>query len=246
MKNEIQILQAPNPKTMQLSLLNRLRMIKAFIGLVRDVERTDEVFAFSERIPEDVLKPELDRLATHPQVAKVMKERPLLPHFNLQDLRELPAGTLGREYSEFMIRRNLSPDFYPKKVILDSPGKYFRFHFYQTHDLWHVLTGFKADPGGELGLQAFYFAQHQLPLPIMLIAAGLLNSMIRDPGDAANRLSQIARGWKMGQEADLVFGFDWAAHWHLPLREVRKILKVEARGSAVPDLATPSFQEAYA
>lgn len=218
------------------SLVTKFLMLKAFINVVRDIERTDEVFKISERIPDSALETDMRRIAHHPRAGKAFKEQPIL-ELDIPALGKLPEGTLGREYSEFMTRRGLSPDFYPPIAIV-SPAKYYRFHLYQTHDLWHIVTGFPANPAGELGLQAFYYAQNELPLPPLLLAAGILNGALRDPSDVPNRIAEIARGWRMGRQSDSVFGYDWAGNWETPLAEVRRELGIETATSALP---SPAF-----
>ena len=108
-------------------------------------------------------------------------------------------------------------------------------HLYQTHDLWHVLTGFKTNPSGELGLQAFYYAQYSLPLPILLIAAGLLNGLLYHPNDVTNRLNEIQKGWQMGKNAEQLFGFPWAEHWDTPVDVLRRTLRIVPVALSMPD-----------
>ena len=220
-------------RTQDISILNRIRMALAFFGVVKDVYRTDEVFKVSERIPDEALEPALGFLSG-PWAKKALAEQTLLRP-DLNALAELPVGTLGREYADFMNRRGLKFDFYPK-IPMVTPIKFFRIHLYQTHDLWHIVTGFRADPTGELGLQAFYLAQTHLPLPMILIAAGLLNAVLFQPSDAIPRIEAIVKGWNMGKVSEQIFGFPWATHWSTPLKDVRKMMAIETYLSAVPEL----------
>ena len=213
--------------TQSISIPNRLRMLRAFFTVVRNVERTDEVFALSERIPENIMETQIEPMTKDPSVASALSERRLMALPNLQQLATLPKGTLGREYAEFMLGRGLDPNFYPT-IEAKTRAQYFRLHSYQSHDLWHVVTGFNSDPAGELGLQAFYLAQYNMPLPTMLIAAGLLNAMLFDPTDVAKRLDQIAQGWKMGKQARALFGFDWEKNWTTPVAELRRRLNIDS------------------
>ena len=92
-------------------------------------------------------------------------------------LRALPTGTLGREYALMMDRNGLDPASIPTMPD-DDEGKYVRAHLYETHDLWHVVTGFGTDVAGELGLQAFYQAQLPGKLPSAILAAGFVNTLV--------------------------------------------------------------------
>src|SRR3989344_4649119 len=148
-----------NPLVQETTFFTKLLMLKAFVDVVRDIERTDDVFKISERIPDSALEAEMQKIAIHPRAGKAFAEQPLLT-VDIPALLRLPEGTLGRAYAELMTTRGLSPDFYPPIPIV-SKAKYYRLHLYQTHDLWHVVTGFQANPAGELGLQAFYYAQNE-------------------------------------------------------------------------------------
>jgi ubiquinone biosynthesis protein Coq4 len=44
-------------------------------------------------------------------------------------------------------------------AILEVTARVLVKRGYETHDIWHVVTGFHTDVAGELGLQAFYLAQ---------------------------------------------------------------------------------------
>lgn len=228
----------------EVSWAQRIRMLFGFIGVVRDIERTDDVFQISEKIPDSALVPALDYVKNGPWGKAALESRRLLPRMDFPAMARLPEGTLGREYAELMTKRGLSPDFHPE-IELISPAKYYRLHLYQTHDLWHVVTGFRADPAGELGLQAFYYAQTEMPLPVLLLAAGILNAALFHPSDVTPRLEAILRGYRMGRNSRLLFGFPWADHWLTPLRDVRTLLGIETSSSAVPE-AAPRLLEAYA
>jgi ubiquinone biosynthesis protein COQ4 len=235
-----------NPLRLEdISWSQRIRMLLGFLGVVRDIERTNDVFKVSEKIPDTALLPAFEQVKKGPWGAAALIERPLVRP-NISELLQLPEGTFGREYAELMHRRGLSPDFYPA-IEIASAAKYYRVHLYQTHDFWHVVTGFRADPAGELGLQAFYYAQTKMPLPVLLLAAGLLNAALYDPADVTPRLGAIVRGYQMGTNAKLLFGYPWALHWETPLATVRAQLGIVTDGSAMPEAkSAPQLVESYA
>src|SRR4051812_30110535 len=59
-----------------------------------------------------LITPEVERLKKDAETDASIRSRALLPRIDLEALNELPANTLGKEYSERMIRDNLKPDFY--------------------------------------------------------------------------------------------------------------------------------------
>lgn len=104
----------------------------------------------------------------------------------------------------------------------DDGHAYVRAHLYETHDVWHVLTGFATDVAGELGLQAFYVAQLPGRLAPALVAGGLVNMILFDFGARDARMRAIVRGWLLGKRARPLFGGRWAELWEEPLDEVRR------------------------
>ena len=205
----------------------------AFGRLVQDMRRTDAVFkVFAEIADPERLAPVVAHLGSTPTGAQALVEQPRLGTVDLDALAALPAGTLGRLYAEHLTSNGLEPDFYPD-VEINAPSDYVRLHFYETHDLWHVATGFGTDVAGELGLQAFYVAQFpDEPLPPLLLAAGLLNGVLVERGDMARRVAAISDGWERGRAAKPLFGLRWAERWEQPLGELRRELGTQAPAAA--------------
>lgn len=79
----------------------------------------------------------------------------------------MPAGSLGREYLHFLERENITAqglvqasDVEPGASWQDDAHLvYLRDRLRDTHDLWHVVTGYHGDLVGEGALLAFSFAQ---------------------------------------------------------------------------------------
>jgi ubiquinone biosynthesis protein Coq4 len=131
--------------------------------------------------------------------------------------------------ADFLIKMNLDPADLPYRPNGDpatETEKYLVAHLYETHDLWHVTTGFETDVAGEAGLQAFYLAQMGLPLAGVLLAAILLNSAFFARDDFKRRMNAIATGWKMGRQSKALFGLPWRALMDRPLAEVRRSLGI--------------------
>lgn len=210
---------------------------RAFLRLVRDMRRTDEVFGVVSGLDSTVLmQPVADHLVTQAGGVEAMLAKPRVTTFDLDLLIQLPQGTLGRAYAEHMRGLGLDPYFFPQLPVT-SDLDYVRVHLYETHDIWHVVTGFATDVPGELGLQAFYAAQLRVGfLPPVLLAAGMLNAALFDLKDTGARIGAIGDGWRMGQACKPLFGTPWADLWSKPLVDIRRDLGMTP---ATPTLATP-------
>ena len=143
-----------------------------------------------------------------------------MPRMSLDSLGVLPEGTLGRAVADFMRARGLDPASIPRHES-DDEASYVRAHLYETHDVWHVVTGFDTDVAGELAVQAFYSAQLDGELPRLIVIGGLVNARLRGGDDWGRRLDAISRGWTRGKAARPLFGVAWDELWARPLDEVR-------------------------
>ena len=200
------------------------RLAVAVVRLARDLKRLEQVFEINEHIvamrtPADEAASVAD-FARHPAGAAALRARPRLA-LDLERLRHLPPDTLGHAYVQFLDRNGITPESLPV-LAGASDIEYVLAHFYETHDLWHVLTGFETDPAGELGVQAFLLAQFRAFLPFFVISAVLVNTALYAYEDKARRLDAIARGWKLGRSAASIVGVDWNPHFDAPIADVRR------------------------
>jgi ubiquinone biosynthesis protein Coq4 len=215
--------------------MQTVKAVRAFVRLTLDPNQLDEVFKLSDGVvEEDVLRAIIDAANREPATAAALAERYHV-HLDLATLRALPDGTLGREYARMMDKNGLDPASIP--TLPDATeAEFVRAHLYETHDLWHVVTGFGTDVAGELGLQAFYQAQLPGKLPAAILASGFLNTLLFNFADRDRRSGEIARGWLLGRRSRPLFGVRWDDYLALPLDEVRRRLGIEV---AAVDAALP-------
>ena len=218
--------------------LSILQAGTAFVRLAQDMSRLDEVFNLGDGLVDDeTVRAMVERGRAHETGAAALRERPHV-HLDLKTLRALPTGTLGRQYALMMDRNGLDPASIPT-LPDDDEGKYVRAHLYETHDLWHVATGFGTDVAGELGLQAFYQAQLPGKLPAAILAAGFLNTLVYSFAQRDVRLREITRGWLLGRRSRPLFGVRWNDYMALPLDEVRARLGLDV---AAVDALVPAAE----
>jgi ubiquinone biosynthesis protein Coq4 len=208
------------------------RTAYSFVDLVKHPDHLDRVFEISDGMVKrrnEVLEVMAAHFASDAGGATAMAERTRL-RVDLGELRELPEGTLGRVFADHMIANGLDPASIPTLPAGDDL-EFIRAHLYETHDVWHAVTGFGTDVAGELGLQAFYAAQAPGGLPWMLLAMGFLNTALYAMGEREKRFDAVARGWEMGRRARPLFGTRWDTLWATPIAEVRRALRVDPYGA---------------
>ena len=202
------------------------RAALAFTKIVRDPNRLDVVFDLVDSLAEDpAASAEFEALLADPQIASAARRRMRLPELKLEALEQLPEGSLGRVAARFFRAHGLDPAALPRREA-ESDVDWLSAHLYETHDLWHVVTGFGPDVAGELGLQAVYAAQVEGPVALSILTAGMLNTLIYAQDQRRPRLAAVSRGWQQGNASKTLVGLDWGPLLSMPLAEVRSQLDI--------------------
>jgi ubiquinone biosynthesis protein COQ4 len=214
------------------TLVHGLRFGWSFLRLAADLGRLENIFTLNhhlvklrdERLSREVV---LHYQGTEAGAEAIRTRRRL--RLEPSALARLDASTLGGAYVAFMTRRGLSASSIPSLPVADDVD-YVVAHLYETHDLWHVVTGFDTDPAGEAGLQSFYLAQQRAYLPLFVLSAILLNTAVFAYEEKERRVDAVVSGWTRGKRARALFGLDWAAQIERPLVDVRRELGLESEG----------------
>jgi ubiquinone biosynthesis protein Coq4 len=201
-----------------------LQLARAAIGfarVVREPDRLGEVFEFIDNlmIPQ-VTGPAIEAFRATEEGSRALRDRPRIGPVSLNELGALPEGTLGRAFADHLRSNGLDPSALPTREA-SSDEQYVSAHLYETHDVWHAVTGFGADRAGELGLQGFYLAQFPSRIAAGILTMGFVNTLLFEFDDRTARMDAITRGWVLGRRARSLLGVDWKALWAEPLADVR-------------------------
>lgn len=167
----------------------------------------------------------LEVLKNDPRTAPAMAARRAFGPIVLADLAGLPAGTLGRVFEEHCRARRLDPNLV--HVPPDDEIGWLLNHLFQTHDIWHVVTGWGNDLAGEVGLGAFYAAQLRSPTFFGYMQALVILNVVGRRADLDEVSSAFSEGYRCGRAARPLFGTDWAELWTLPLGQVRERFSID-------------------
>ena len=206
------------------ALLQKIRIVRAFIKLIQDPKKTDMVFKISDS-GRARNNPSLEDTIRHINSCEGFQEifnanyNPTLPA--LEELAGYPEGTLGREFARHMQANGLAIDFYPTERR-DGVVAYIVNRSRKMHDLWHVITGFGISVEDEVGLQAFTLMQLRSPLSGILVASGLLHSALLNPAVFHRMLSRITTGFEMGKACKALIGVRLEDKLHVPVQQLRK------------------------
>jgi ubiquinone biosynthesis protein Coq4 len=208
---------------------------------LRDPEQLQDILELAAVLaPPTAMRRLVERLMQHDSAAQAFVERPRVGFLHLAALRHLPEGTLGRTFADHLVENGLDPDAL-HALEAHTDEEYVRAHMLESHDVWHVLTGFHTDVAGELGIQAFSLAQVGSPFALGILAGGLANTLLYAFSERDVRMRAIVRGWLLGRRARLLFGAPWRRMWELPLAEVRQRYGLDLAGvdAVLPGSAYP-------
>ena len=163
-------------------------------------------------------------------------------------LATLPADSLGGAYRDFTDNGGISPEglvAVSNQVMnsIEHPVAWYGRRIRDSHDLWHVVTGYGLDSLGEACLVAFSYPQTR-SLGWAFIAVGAAFKSRQAPTKQPY-VAAIREGHARGKSAAWLPGVDWLWLLPQPLETVRAQLglapppvylaiPVDQRGNAVP------------
>ncbi len=213
--------QSPVP-----SPLKRARTAaRAIYTLSRDSSRLDQVLALNVSVNLGTARRGVRELGETEEGKALFAERPRIDSasVDLEALRNLPDGTLGREYIRFLTDNGITPDvFCDMPEVGDERAAYLVMRLRQTHDLWHVVTGYRPNVEGEILLQAFTFGQTRAPSAALITSVGTARYFALRP----RHYAKVRHAYRLGLRSRRLATFRWEDHWAKPLAEVRVLIGV--------------------
>jgi ubiquinone biosynthesis protein COQ4 len=228
--------------------LQIMMAVRAVRKLISNPDDTAQVFRIIRALTGNSFERLYQRVLADPEGRQILDgRRNILDALtNRQSLRELAEGTLGREYARFVDTEAIdaeglvdaSEEIEDPSLFLDDRAQILSRRLRDSHDLWHVVTGYQRDIFGEVALLAFTYAQthnHGIGFIVFIATLRLWHEGHRE----AVRL--VWNAWWRGRSAGFFAAADWESLLALPLAQVRQILKV-----GDTPVYTPMFSEAAA
>jgi len=205
---------------------------RAMKKLLADKERTDQVFIILRALGGGEMLRNYERfrqldvgktiLAEQREIIDALKNR--------NALAAMPEGSLGRHYLDFVVAEDLTADGLAasSEVSEDTPTSLtddeirFQLRLRDSHDLWHVTTGYERDGLGELCLLAFTYAQSGNKGLAFIVAIATLTDTRKYPKSKV--FSAVREGYRHGKQAAWFVAADWENLLTMPLDQVRKDL----------------------
>lgn len=209
--------------------------IKRYIKALRDYFTKGEVgdIAF--------LKFEVFGLGANPEVlAQLQDFAGYYPSINLEELSQLPIGTLGYEYAQHMHKCGIQPLEISQDLGEEADSHLFALRYTVTHDIFHVLLGFDTSYAGEIGVFAFTIAQNYSEM--MNAFEPLVTSVypLIFINQAKQMRGNIRKGKALGKKAKCLLTYRFEDNWARPIADIRSELGLILEDEQLDEFASQS------
>lgn len=222
--------------------------LRAIRRLLADPNDTHAVFHIMRALNGGTAQKNYRRLLSTPEGGRIAYRRPeLIDKLMDRDfLAQFAPGTVGAAYRAFLDKTGYSADGLAQvgrdvhgAQHIEHPYAWFGRRERDLHDIWHTLTGYKADdPLGELCLVAFSYAQTRGLGWGFIALSGALKSLRERHGALVRRA--VWEGYRHGRAAAWLHAEDIETLFAEPLEAAR------ARLNIAPALAYQRAQQCFA
>ncbi len=210
------------------------KAIHHFNNLLKDKEDTTEVFKIFESLPNNKFVPRVRQLVFSEQGKSLRATEPSLPAIldDHAELRKTPKGSLAHAYCDFMESEGLTAAGLVAEFDAMGRPKYddllqwFMERSRDTHDLFHVLTGYGRDALGEQCVLLFTHGQSPSHGHLLIGYAGSLNIKKMTRGSKAPVMRAVQQAKKTGKGAQELISMPIRDLLPMQLEEVRAKLNI--------------------
>lgn len=204
--------------------------------LIANKEDTEQVFHIIEALNGRSFEKNFAAFVNSPEGYRLLKERTYLPPV-LDDhswIKALPEGTVGRAYVEFMEREGLTAQGLVEESAKHRAGVpdydddylWFGNRLRDTHDLFHVLSGYNRDALGEASLLAFTYSQNP-GNGVLFIAFMGCRTIAKNAPKSARIMDCFWEGKRNGAAAQRIMRQDIVELMKEPLEDARVRLGIK-------------------
>ncbi|MEL7237525.1 MAG: Coq4 family protein [Planctomycetota bacterium] len=223
-------------------------------GMLKDPHAIQNIYRIEDgMLGNDATRTMIQHLRADETLAKVVEEGYVrgVP-VDIEPLRHMPKGTLGREFARHIDDYNFDIDYYQQiptgQANPDVQAVLNRVR--ETHDIWHVVLGFHPTPVGELGLKAFELAQLRRPMAGVIVGGGIMRYTVVGGDQFDEAIAAISAGYRMGLQAKPLLAERWEDQWQTPVEEIRDRLNLKLPsdrelGAEDPKGVQPSHRDEY-
>jgi ubiquinone biosynthesis protein Coq4 len=156
----------------------------------------------------------------------------------MEALRAAPAGSLGAELCRMIVENGYDLEVLDRDALelskLRPPLDYLNARILQTHDLWHIVAGYRLTKLHEIALSAFQLAQFGHNYSAMFLAVVVASAAFHTPAAVPLLLETILSAWAHGRETPPLMAIAWEREWHLSADAIRAAHGISEYASPFP------------
>ncbi|XP_033332177.2 ubiquinone biosynthesis protein COQ4 homolog, mitochondrial [Megalopta genalis] len=160
---------------------------------------------------------------------RILDEQPRISTatVDLDALKRLPKGTVGRTYREFLDANNVSPDSRPLvRFVEDTELAYVMQRYRETHDIYHALLLMPTTMLGEVAVKWIEALQFRLP---MCLTGAIFGAYRLRPRQRKMYLRyHLPWAIRTGNDAKFLLGVYFEERWEQPLEEFHREMNIES------------------
>ncbi|MBL7543264.1 MAG: hypothetical protein JNL11_05580 [Bdellovibrionaceae bacterium] len=205
-------------------LYTKVKLLFAVYRYLKDPNQVDSVLKLGNQLlSQQSLSDYPQRYLRNKEIAEMVQQKQGTKKIEFEQLATCHEDSLGWAYYHFIKTNNLDFTFYEKdtKDPIKSDRDYIVYRIRQTHDLWHLVTGFDTSQEGEAGLIAFYYAQLKSPLSALIVGLAIIHFLLKRPKDLPVLFDKITHGWTMGKNSLSLLAYPWEENWNTNLNSIR-------------------------
>lgn len=186
-----------------------MRAWKNFRLLLKDKEDTSLVFKIFESLPHKTYNQRIENLCLSEQGEALRRSEPNLPDIldDHEELRKSPKGSLAHAYCDFMESEGLTAAGLVAEAEslgrpkFDDLTQWYMERTRDTHDLFHVLTGYGRDALGEQCVLLFTHGQSPSHGHLLIGYAGAFHIKSQTKGSKAPIIGAVNQARQTGKGA---------------------------------------------
>ena len=170
------------------------------------------------------------------------------PRFKLEALAASPEGSLGHELYRLIVDNGYDLEVLDRDTLhltrLPPPLDYLNARILQSHDLWHIVAGYRTTKLHEIALSAFQLAQFGHNYSAMFLSVVVTTAAFHTPAAITLLLDTIFSAWTHGRETPPLMGIEWEREWHFPTEAIRQLHFITPYDSPYPAEIIEMFEAA--
>jgi ubiquinone biosynthesis protein COQ4 len=156
---------------------------------------------------------------------RLLDERPTLQgrELDLEALARLPAGTLGHEFVRYYRDNGIEP--FVTTFPIESDVDYLSKRYRETHDIFHVITGYGTDETGEMELQAFVLGNLGVRQAALILVVSLPRQVRRlGLRSVGAYLGRMRAAFRRGRRSRELLSVGYEKLWEQPVARLSELL----------------------